>query len=152
MQRILICRPESVKTFQTLPNRYRFQPWGKWRWLQNLSRRLFEKLSTPCMEEQTKVAYSEVVIDTNALLQAVGAHMQDVWNLRCGRRPRYLIMGEEDFLDIMNQSRGTAVGGGLMFAATLNAPGTPQALFGMEIIVVPWIKGWFALPGLEEMR
>jgi hypothetical protein len=93
------------------------------------------------------VTYKTTEIDTSKILEALMKNTRDVQMLYY-KRAKYVVMGIEAFAQMSNEPHvhemmrfnfNTRIGINRQFTA-----------LGLEVIVVPWIEGFFVLPELTK--
>lgn len=145
--KIRLIRHEQQAVTAISPNKYEFNSCGRLPWLQKLLFKLLSKLGANSLDRS--VAYKTTEIDTSSILTALMESQRDVTMLY-NKRARYVIMGPRDFARFSNEPEIRDM---LRFHFTSQIGyNNTRAILGMEVVIVPWIDGFFVLPDLEDVR
>lgn len=91
------------------------------------------------------VSYHRVEIKFDKYYNDIRQHVHEI-ERDTGQRPRYLFMGHKEYYEMTGQVMNDYP---LMLGPF---PEEQLQLFGLRIIIVPWIEGLFCLPDLDKMR
>lgn len=129
------------------PKRFEFNPKGRLPWLQRWLFKLLGKLGANSLNES--VTYTKVEIDTSRILDALLENQRDVMMLY-NKSARYVVMGPKDFARFCGdpEYRDPLY---FNFSAPIGMNGK-RSILGLEVVIVPWIEGFFVLPDLAEER
>lgn len=94
---------------------------------------------------EKSVTYHTTEIKIDKYLDVIKRHARNIENTTM-MRPKYLLIGREDYYNMTGE-----VMKGYPFSVG-PYPETQLQIFGLQIIIVPWIDGMFCLPDLDEMR
>lgn len=129
------------------PNRFELNQRGRWPWLQKLLFKLLRKLGANSLN--TSVSYKTVEIDTKSILNALMENQRDVMTLY-NKRARYIVMGPRDYARFTNDPECRDL---LYFGFSVPiGMGNRRTIMGMEVVIVPWIEGFFVMPDLQDER
>lgn len=129
------------------PDRFEFNPRGRLLWLQRLIFQVLRWLRANSL--QTSVSYETVEIDTSNILNALMENQRDV-EMLYNRRARYVVMGPRDLARLCDQPEIREL---MRFNFTsLIGINSRRTVLGLEVVVVPWVEGFFVLPDLEQER
>jgi hypothetical protein len=142
---VRIITHEKENLWELNKDRFEFNPKGKFPWLQ---KRLFKLLRWMKADSFDKVIkYNTRTIDTSKIVEAIRFNKYDIERLYY-KKARYVIMGYDAFTALDGEMREF-----LRFEAPIRmGMGNRSEIMGLEIIVVPWIEGFFVLPDLEKER
>jgi hypothetical protein len=128
------------------PNRYEFNAKGRWPWLQRWAFWLLDKLSARACDES--ITYSTVHVDGNDIIQAVMRNRADIERLY-NKRAKYLVIGAEDLARLLNEPSIRQM---MRFRFPVQIGGFDGrcGILGLEVVVVPWLSGFFVMPDLEK--
>jgi hypothetical protein len=110
------------------------QEWHGPRWLKRIFKK-FGWLKTPVYNK--RVTYWNDCYSEN-LLESIQQAMNDVY--RYGYTPRRFVIGEEEWKELINQ-KDMKLYGALSYVIGANSS-YKMELEGLEVRVLPWIKGW----------
>lgn len=116
-------------------------------WLQRLLFKVLRWLKANSYN--TTVTYQTIEIDTQDIFTALMKNRYDVEALY-NKRARYVIMGPNDFMRFTKGAEAHDMMR-IHFSAALGTKMKPNIL-GLEVVIVPWIDGFFVLPDLEQER
>lgn len=145
--RINLIRQEPRETAVLNPNRFEFNPRGRMPWLQKLLFKALRWLKADSYD--THIEYKTVEIDPPSIIDALMLNRVDVERLY-NRRAKYVVMGPSDFHRFC-----TAPEIKDMLAFSFTVPigmNGERTILGLEVVIVPWIEGFFVLPDLNEER
>ena len=128
---------------EPMPDFYGVRERGKMVWLQRLCFRVLKRLGKNAMED--KISVVRHVIDHDKILDRIWEQKTGVMSFFHQGSPHMVLMGAEDFQECLDSP--TAPQGVMEFAvrARVGQNGLP-AVFGLKIVVVPWIKGVVVVP------
>lgn len=134
----------------TSPDKYQYDPKGRWPWLQRACFWVLKKLGAFASFSEEHI--QRVDIDLDKLVEAVMRNRADV-EMLYRKRAKYLVVGADKFyeLSVSVQPHYMTFTVPHQFNARVgynNRP-MPQMFAGLQVIVVPWIDGMFVLPELE---
>ena len=128
------------------PDQFKYNPKANWPMLQRLVFWFARKLKTEAWEDRVK--YRTIVVDTKDITEAIcrnAAQAELIWQ----QRAKYVVMGPRAFSQLTEQ--GHSAGQFLRFPIRLQmGKGQIFRPLDLEIIVVPWIEGFFVMPELKD--
>lgn len=145
--RIHLIRQERHEAAILNPNRFEFNSKGRLPWLQKLLFKVLRWLKADSYD--TTVEYTTVEIDQTSIIDALMRNRIDLERLY-NKRARYVVMGPDDFRRFC-----TAPEINNMMMVNFTAPvgmNGKRTILGLEVVIVPWIDGFFVLPDLNEER
>jgi hypothetical protein len=133
---------------------------GKWVWLQNLAYKILKKFGKPYEIEVIK--YSRYTLSVPSLIKAIEQSSNNLQMLM-SRRAKYLIIGEDMYYKLTQEKRREEnISGYPIFGVNMIQPSSQspfetnydyrkrEMLFGLTVVVVPWVDGLFVLPDLDK--
>jgi hypothetical protein len=143
--KIHLLRQERHETAILNSNRFEFNSKGRLLWLQKLLFKVLRWLKADSYD--TAIEYTTVEIDPSNIIDALMRNRVDVERLY-NKRARYVVMGPRDF---QRFSSAPEINSMLMFSfSTPIGMNGKQTILGLEVVIVPWIDGFFVLPDLES--
>lgn len=145
--KIRLIKTEQQTVAAINPDRFEFNPRGRFPWLQRWLFKLLAKLGANSLEKS--VTYKTVEIDTTRILEALFENQRNVMELY-NKRARYVVIGRKDFTRFCSdpEYRDPLY---FNFSAPIGI-NNQRTILGLEVVVVPWIDGFFVLPDLNEER
>lgn len=96
--------------------------------------------------EQTELNIETTRIDLADKLSAIQEHMYECEN-QTGLRPKYLIVGRDTYYEMTNETMKAHP-----FLINVQHPHYQGSMiFGLTVVMVPWIEGMFCLPDLDRL-
>lgn len=131
----------TCHTYWRLPERI-LRWWSQW-WIKPMTK-LYDFLGRYCQHTEVRY-YKTITISYDTLLDKI---MDICDNVYCTgfERPEYLFIGRDYFDDLLGHIDIRYV-----MSFQINASGFKE-LYGMNIIIVPWITGCFCMPKMENWR
>lgn len=124
---------------------------GKALWLQQILFWILRHLKAQfAVREDT---YSRTEIDSRKVIDLLVEHCKNIQSLLGDHpTPKYAVMGNRQFRECIDSAR-TGAPAKHPFQFHVSFPGRGgMRVFGLEVIVVPWIDGCFILPDLDQLR
>jgi hypothetical protein len=91
------------------------------------------------------VEYETVVIDFSSILDGLHAHIREI-SYSTGLTPKYLIIGRDKYYELSGQVLKE------MPYIIGPYPHDRLEIFGLKVVIVPWIDGLFCLPDLGALQ
>lgn len=110
----------------------------KYLWLQKLAIGILRRLG--CQWTEQTVTYERVEINPDKFMDRLYTQRKEVfkfWNRECGT----LLIGSEDYRELMGSPDIRQM---LTFRAELRR--FPEQIYGLEVKVVPWMRGVLVMP------
>lgn len=115
------------------------------RWLYRLLKKAHAWLDD-FANEPVEVSIKTTTIDFSQKFDGIHEHIREIQRTT-GMRPKYLFIGRDVYFELSKEVLDR-----FPFAINYNYP--PQRgneLFGLTVVVVPWIDGIFCLPDLDKL-
>ncbi len=124
---------------------YRFNPDGKFKWLQNFCFWVLGKLNA--YKENETVTVTRHSVDLHNLLKAITEN-EHMTNMIYRKQARYIIMGYDCFQELINTTELIAFEIPDIYKSIVEVNGVRCEGFyrGLKVILVPYIEGMFCLP------
>lgn len=141
MKRVFAVFPRL--SFVSSSTRFEYKPAKGWRLLQRLCFWLLAKIGAfACETIQTE---SITLDDKRLSMQLIEKHIREVNRLM--HEPTRLVMGAEDWSELMGDPVLT---GALRFSAPVDLREGPTRIFGIDVTILPWMRGLVVLPKETE--
>lgn len=127
-----------VSTFKVSPDRFSFRKDRPYKWLQRICFSVLAKIGCSAMDETVRV--ERHVIDGDDFMGCLLKQNSTLHEF-LGDRPTRLLMGAEDYAEVMNEKHPANVE--FRFQSRYGKDGQ---LYGMSIIVIPWMRGLLVMP------
>ena len=134
--------PQISHRLAPVPDHFKFNPRGRWEWLQNLAWSYLKKSNclVQGMTNLETVTYRRIHIPD--VVEALFRQKSTVFKL--GMNPRKLLIGASDFEDLMGSPRINSL-------AQFDAQYRVNSLSGyrvmdLEVTIVPWLDGLVVMP------
>lgn len=117
------------------------KPASGWVWAQRICIWVLRKLNCQWYEEVE--SYTRHVIDTDDFIKNLSLQHKGILD-HCHREAGRLLMGAEDFQDLMSSP---LVSQQMQFMASYAyAEHGRREIFGLEVTIIPWMKGILVMP------
>lgn len=121
------------------PDLYQYRPQAGWRWVQRVCFWLLAKIGAYAT---TMCKSAEIHIDGAKLsVGLVSRHLSEVRHM--GFTPSRLLIGAEDYAELMGDK---AVQQALRFHSPLDIRSRDFQIFGIDVTIVPWMRGLLVVP------
>ena len=115
--------------------------WSQW-WLKPMTW-LCKFLKQYC-ERGEKLYYKTLVVNHDDILDKIQDMYDDMYSISC-KKPAYLIVGRDHFDKLFGHSD---IRYAMSFQMTQSGF---KELYGMRIVLIPWITGCFCMPDMEDL-
>jgi hypothetical protein len=117
------------------------------RWLYRLFKKAHAWLGEFVNEPVTS-SIKTTTVDFSKKFDGILQHINEVQRTT-GLRPKFLIVGREAYYELSGEILGKYP---FMFPYPPDRQeARPDSLFGLQVVVVPWIDGMFCLPDLDRL-
>lgn len=130
---------EPLKVSELEPDKYIVKPVTFW---QKLAFKFLvrAKVITPSYSSRTD--FKEITIDQHDMWYNIARQKEQIFR-DIGRDATTLILGSKDFNELTNSPYvGREI---LSYTNTFYKPGMPNKIAGLEVKIVPWIRGYVVL-------
>lgn len=141
--KVHLIRRERHETAFLNPNRFELNPKGRAPWLQKLLFKVLRWLKADSYD--TAIEYTTVQIDPSSIIDALMRNRVDVERLY-NKRARYVVMGPGEFHRFCTGPETNSV-----MRLNIGIHGK-RTMLGLEVVIVPWIEGFFVLPDLDAIE
>ena len=128
------------QTYFRLPHKI-LKLWSQW-WLKPMTK-IYNFLKQYC-EGQEMAYYKTIVVEYDTILSKIMDMHHNVYETGF-KKPAYLVVGRDHFDDLFSQAD-------IRYAMSfqITAKGFTH-LYGMRIVLIPWITGCFCMPKMEDL-
>ena len=121
---------------------------GRWPRLQRILFAILRRLKAEQFDEY--VTYDRVLIDTDKVVDIVRRNRANVMELLGSDKAKFVVMGSHQFDEAIHSTTSSGIHGPTQFAFDAKLDIADRwRMYGLQVIVVPWIDGCFVLPDLK---